>query len=424
VPALREEPYMTTVNDYVTKIEFELANVKMPGQMVKPINNTWQTLTENLLKNESFGLQLKKSGFAKDELTAISAKYKDPLERTAAVYELVKKQMKWNEVKQKYAFNNLKKSYETHTGSSADINLMLIAFLREVGVEANPVILSTRDHGRVLQSYALITKFNYVIAHVNINGGELLLDATDPAVKPGMLPTRCLNGEGWLVSEKNPRWIPLQASEKLAHVFVAKLNIMPDGDLKGSIDVSDGGYSALAMRKKILSEGKDKYIENVKKDHPEWQIASHTFADVEDITKTLNAKYELTIADHAQVAGDVIYLKPMLSEAKSSNPFKLDNRQFPVDFAYSMDETYACTFIIPDGYKIEEMPKGTIIDLPEKAGRFTYMVAVNGNTLQISSRISLKKPVYYAEEYPFLKEFFHQIVSKHAEQIVIKKSKS
>jgi hypothetical protein len=207
-------------------------------------------------------------------------------------------------------------------------------------------------------------------------------------------------------------------------VFVAKLTVTPDGQLKGTIDVSDGGYSALSMRKKILSEGKEKYIESVKKAHPEWQITTHNFIDVEDLSKTVNAKYELTIADHAHTAGDLIYLKPMLSEATETNPFKLENRRFPVDFAYAMDETYACSFTIPEGYKVEEMPKGAIIDLPEKAGRFTYMVAVNGNTIQITSRISLKKPVYFAEEYPFLKELFNQIVTKHAEQIVIRKTKS
>jgi hypothetical protein len=422
VPALREEPYMTTIDDYVTKIDFELASVKLPGQIIQPVNNTWQALTENLLKAESFGQQLKRTGFAKEELAAITLKYIDPVQRTAAVYNLVRKQVKWNEIKHKYA-SSLKKAYEAHTGSSADINLMLVAFLREAGIEASPVILSTRDHGRVLETYALITKFNYVIAHVKINETELLLDATDPVIKPGMLPARCLNGQGWLVSEKNPHWVSLQPSERLARVFTAKLKITPDGDLKGNIDVSDGGYSALAMRKKILSEGKDKYIETVKKEHPEWQIASHSFTDVEEIDKTVNAKYEVTLSDYAQVAGDAIYLKPMLSEAKNSNPFKLDNRLFPVDFAYAMDETYACTFTIPEGYKVEEIPKGAILDLPEKTGRFTYMVAVNGNTIQITSRINLKKPVYYSEEYPYLKEFFSQIVTKHAEQIVIKKSK-
>ena len=422
MPALREEPYMTTINDYVTKINFELATVKLPGQMIQPINNTWQALTKSLLEGESFGLPLKRTGFAKDELAAISLKYTDPVQRTTAVYNFVRKQVKWNEVKQKYT-SGLKKAYETHTGSSADINLMLVAFLKEVGIEANPVILSTRDHGRVLETYALITKFNYVIAHVNINGNEFLLDATDPVIKPGMLPARCLNGEGWLVSEKNPHWVSLQPMEKLAHVFVARLNVSPEGDLKGNIDVSDGGYSALAMRKKIFSEGKDKYIETVKKEHPEWQITAHSFTDVEEIDKTVNAKYEVTLSDFAQVAGDMIYLKPMLSEARNANPFKLENRLFPVDFAYSVDETYACTFTIPEGYKVEEMPKGAILDLPEKTGRFTYMVAVNGNTIQITSRITLKKPVYYSEEYPFLKEFFNQVVAKHAEQIVIKKSK-
>jgi hypothetical protein len=366
-------------------------------------------------------MQLNKTGFAKNELNAISAKFTEPEQKIIAIYEYVRKSVKWNGIKQKYAESTTKKAYENRTGNAADLNLMLVAMLREAGLDANPVILSTRDHGRLLKSYALLTKFNYVIAHVNLNGKDYLLDATDPVIGHGMLPTRCLNGEGWLVNERSGRWIALQTNERFAQVFSAKVNLDKEGELKGTINVSKGGYSAVSMRKSLLTEGKDKYVETLKKENPSWQISSHDFTDVEDVNKTLNAKYDVAITDFVNVAGDMIYLKPMLSEATDENPFKLENRKFPVDFSAPIDQTYICAITIPQGYKAEELPKGAIVDLPEKAGRFSYMVAVNGNIIQLTSRLSLKKPVFYAEEYAFLKEFYNQIVSKHAEQIVLKK---
>jgi transglutaminase-like putative cysteine protease len=241
VPAMREEPFMTTVNDYINKIEFELASTHFPGQHVKTYSNSWNSLTDLLLKNEYFGIQLNKTGFAKNELNAIAAKFTEPEQKIIAIYEFARKSVKWNGIKQKYAESTTKKAYENRTGNAADINLMLVALLREAGLDANPVILSTRDHGRLLKSYALLNKFNYVIAHVNLNGKDYLLDATDPVIGHGMLPTRCLNGEGWLVNEKSGRWISLQTNERFAQVFSAKVNLDKDGELKGTINVSKVG---------------------------------------------------------------------------------------------------------------------------------------------------------------------------------------
>ena len=46
-----------------------------------------------------------------------------------------------------------------------------------------------------------------------------------------------------------------------------------------------------------------------------------------------------------------------------------------------------------------------------------------GNKVTINSKLSLNKPVYSADEYASLKEFYGLIVAKHAEQIVLKKIK-
>lgn len=421
VPAFKEEPYMTTVNDYLTKIEFELASIKYPGQIEKSYTNSWESMTRSLLESEHFGLQLNRAGFLKNEITAITAQFPDPTQRMAAVSGLVRKSMKWNGVYGKYSAG-IRKSYENKIGNSADINLLLTATLQEAGLDANPVVLSTRDYGRLLESYVLLSKFNYVITHVAIGDKEYLLDATDPLLAFTILPAHCLNGSGRLIAKQNPRWIPLQSSEKISRVVSAKLHLDPAGELKGTVDVSDGGYRALMVRKALQSEGKDKYVANIQKLKPSWQIARHTFTDVEETHKSLSARYELAISDHAQVAGNLIYLKPMLTEGEKENPFKLENRKFPVDFSAPMDETYVCTFTVPEGYQAEELPKGVILSLPDNGGKFTYMTAMNGNQIQVSSRITLKKPVFYAEEYNLLKEFYTQIVNKHAEQIVLKKA--
>ena len=45
---------------------------------------------------------------------------------------------------QKYTTSSLKKAYQEGSGNSADINLLLVNMFKQAGLDANPVILSTR----------------------------------------------------------------------------------------------------------------------------------------------------------------------------------------------------------------------------------------------------------------------------------------
>ncbi len=422
VPAMREEPYMTTIDNYVTKVEFELAKIQIPGQITENYSNGWGTLTKSLLDEEDFGGQLNRTGFLKDALAAVKTQSASPAERVNLVYNHIRRHMTWNESRGIYCRQNLKKAYDTRTGSAVEINLMLVAMLREAGIKADPVLISTRDHGMVLQSSAMLQKFNYVIAHAQLGEQEMLLDATDAYLKPGMLPTRCLNGNGRLISKEDSRWLAVNCSEKMTRLVNLKLALDAEGQLKGTVDESEGGYSALATRKTILLDGPEKYTETFRKNNPHWQVAKVDVSNADKVDESLGIKCEIMVSEGIQVAGDRIYFKPLVTEAEDENPFKLENRKFPVDFATPIEETFVASYTLPPGYSVEEMPKGTIVDLPEKAGRFSFMTAVNGNIIQVSSKISIRKPVFFAEEYPYLKEFYNQIVSKHAEQIVLKKS--
>lgn len=420
-PAFRDEPYITTESDYLSKIDFELASVNWPNVLIKDFSLDYANLNKTLLEDESFGGQIKRTSYLKDIANEIKAKNGDSLSRMQAAVNYITKTVKWDESSGFYS-NGLKKILDKKTGDAGDINLLLVALLREIGFDANPVLLSTRNHGRLHEQYALLRRFNYVVAHIDKNGKDLLIDATDEQLKVGMLPYSCLNHTGWLVHPTNARFVSLEPTEKDIEFEKAEIKIDDEGEMKGFFTKSYGGYSAWSTRKSLQNEGKEKFLEAVKKSKTNWTITKADYSNHEDINLPLEIKYELEMSDFVTKAGNMMYLKPMLSEGHSENPFKDTERVFPIDFAMPIDETFMATYEIPAGFSILEVPKNTSIVLPNNGGRFTYAINSSGNKITVSSRLSFRKAMYNSDEYVFLKEFYDQIVKKHNEQIVLKKN--
>lgn len=421
VPAIRPEKYITTLSDYQAKIEFELQKVTFPGQTAQIVVGDWEQVTNDLLREERFGLQLNRNGFFKNELAALMAKYKTPVSQMAAIHSLVKNTVKWDGKDGKYAYLPIRKVYENKKGSAAEINLLMTSMLLEAGLDAAPVLVSTRDNGRVYKGAPMLSKFNYVIAHVRIGDVEYLLDATEPLLAAGNLPVRCLNGEGRLIKKNDQRWVSLKPAFIYSKLFNGNIIISSNGEMNGSATESMGGYNALYTRKSILGNGEAKFVENFAKETGDMKVLKPKIENLKDENTPLNVSFEIATAGNGQ-ENSVIYLNPMLGQGEKENPFKLEQREYPVDFAAPQDETYICRFTLPDGYEMEEMPKSKALTLPENGGRFMYVVQQEGNVVQIMSKININKTVFYAPEYAYLKEFYNQIITKQAEQIVLKKS--
>jgi hypothetical protein len=422
-PSIREEPFITTIDDYNNKIEFELAATRFPNQMEKYYSITWADFGKTLMEYERVGKQLKSRGFMKDIAENIKKTAKDAPEKLAAAYQYIQKTMTWNDDKGFFVTESLRKAHEIKTGNVADINMMLIALLRELDITADPVVLSTRSHGRVLDSYVLERKFNYVIAQVTIGEQKMLLDATEPLLKMGSLPQRCLNGQGRLVNEFGGEWVDLKSTDKQSRTVVMNLAMDAEGQMKGDVTISHQGYAAHGERGLIRKDKKDKYLENFKKKRSLWKISKLDLENIDDADQPLVTKCEALISETSNVAGDRIYLKPMLGEGEDENPFKNPTRNFPVDLASPIEEYIVGSYAIPEGYVVEELPKSVKVSLPDDGGKFTFIVSKSedGSKIGITSKINIKKTVFFTDEYELIKNFFDQIVQKHAEQIVLKK---
>ena len=425
VPALREEPYMTTTDDYVARLDFELAGTKWPDQPYKPVADTWEKIDQELLREETFGVQLNRAGFLKDQITPLLAEHQDPAARVAAVHALVRRSVKHNGQSGLFASGPLRRAYDQKTGTAADVNLLLIAALREAGFKANPVALSTRSHGRLQTSLLpLLSRFNYVVAHVALpEGQEMLLDATEPLAPCGQLPYNCLNGQGRLIlpaKEGPSRWVELKPAGRLLTYRSVQLTLDEKGGRRGTVHQEHGGYLALAQREKLQKMGEKKYVEELTATHDGWSIPTFAFKERDALHRPLALDYEFA-ADGGEAPATTLYLNPLRDFGAEKNPFLHENRRFPVDLGAPLEEVIMVTVALPAGYAVEELPKGIAVDLPDGGGRFTYGVQPLGNNLQIVSRTSLARPFYSAEEYAYLREFFARIMAKQGEQLVIKK---
>jgi hypothetical protein len=103
------------------------------------------------------------------------------------------------------------------------------------------------------------------------------------------------------------------------------------------------------------------------------------------------------------------------------NPFSSPSREYPVDFGAPFSETYRFNLTIPEGYQVEELPKGANIVLGDKNGKFSYAIGQMDNRIIVNMRFSIDKPMFMPAEYTNLKDFFDMVVAKESEQIVLKK---
>lgn len=418
VPAFREEPYMTTYSDYISKINFELANYRFPNQPVKQIMGTWSDLNNSLLESDYFGSAVNGSGFLKKIAEDITTGLLTPQEKITAIYDYVKSNMLWDGRYRKFLDEGLKKPLEAKKGSSAEINLLLVSLLKKAGVVANPVILSTRDNGFVRENIAISSQFNYVICQAVNDGKSILLDATERMLPMNLLPERCLNGKGYIISKEEPGWIVISAPKSRVSA-TADVMLTSEGQLKGKMNITKGGYFGYSMRNEYFKKGEEEYIKDFTH-KMSWQVENSIIENVKDLKEAPKELYEFTHLDNFGDAS-ILYLNPLLYLRESENPFKLEVRVYPVDFGKTLDETFICRLTIPDNYQPEELPQSKVLALPNNACKYTYNVQVMGNVISVTSMLSINQSLFTQNDYPNLREFYNQVVAKQAEQIVLKK---
>lgn len=410
--SFKTEKFVNNDRNYRTKIGAELHSTNF--RELKLYSSSWEQIKERLYESEDFGGELKKTKLAKDNMPANIAGISNELDKANAIFNYVKNTFTWNKDAGLYVEDGIKKMLETKTGNAAEMNLFLVMLLREAGLKADPLVISTIGNGLINLASPNVSKMNFVIAAIQTKDGIHLFDATVKQSSIDQLPPRDWNQFGILISKDKVQQVTMSNAKASFTYLTATAKINDDGSISGSYSDRDTGTYAM-FAKEFYDENADKYKKQYKENF------SIDFTDI-DSKVMENGDFESTMKFSSEnlidKVGKKIIINPMLFLNKNSNEFdQTEERKYMIDFTTPFTRVKKVVLEIPEGYTIEEMPKNKKIVTEDKEIEYSYIAEKKGNNLEIVSTTKVLSPNYPKEYYPAFKQIWG-VASKQENQVI------
>jgi hypothetical protein len=373
----------------------------------------WSKVADRLNDNDEFGAYLKNN--VKDILPENIKTFYDPLERANKIFDFVKNNYKWNRKDGIIASQKLRQLIKTKSGSAADINLFLVVLLRDAGLKADPLLISTVDNGILNIFSPNPASLNMVLASVKINDQVYFYDATSFASKVNVLPRRNWNDFGILMEGKIGTDLSFSNTNisKKDLIIKADLNI-ENSEIKGTFTQKENGLYAI--------ESYDEYDVNKDKYNQSFKTEFNTnIREVE--TKLLDngdfeSQMKFSSNNLIDIVGNKIILNPLLFLNMGNENFdQKEERKNQIDFISAFTREKKVEITIPNGYKIGDLPKSKKIATDDKELVYTYKVEFDNNKLSVISKVDVLSQNYPKEYYPFFKQIW-KVLNESENQVI------
>jgi hypothetical protein len=417
IPALKEESYIWCLDDFRTKVEFELSSIEIPGQIYKSFTNTWKAVNESLEKSE-FNSNLKTSYPFKKEVLAIKESNVSEKDKVRNILKLVQSKMKHNGI---YSLSSKspRQAAEKGTGTSADINFVLHSALRDADFDVVPILLNPRSFGRLPLLKPTMDKINTFIIRVTLNGEYLYLDGTNPHSDINVLPPNLLVDKARIYKiNTDSGWVNLTNISKSVSSISILGTISDENELSGTIRriyTNQAAYSFANNYEKYKT--KEEYIEAIEKEFS----LKVTDVEVKGLDSTV-INETILFTSTLNSTDEYIYLNSTAFPFMSENKLKQQERILPVEFNHQITYNITCGIIFPPNYIVEEKPENINLSACENGVKYTYLSQIALNNLQIKFSYVIDRLVFAATEYQDLSAFYGMLAQMSDSQIVIKKN--
>jgi len=420
VPALEKEVHVANLNNYQSKFSFELVSTKSFGSDVTNYATDWDSVVDVIYKSEDFGKQLAKKNYFEKDIDVLLQSLTSKPDKVYAIYNYIKSRVKWNNFVGVYTLKGVKKAYKEGVGNVADINLMLTSMLRYIGVDANPILVSTKSNGVPL--YPSRQGFNYVICGVEINNEVLLLDASDKNTTVNIIPEKALNWQGRIIRKHgSSAWVSLFPKKNSSSTTMISAALNNDLSFTGKVRGQKTDYYAYGYRDEYLGVINEDLIKGISENKGEIEITNLNIKNNRELEKPIQQTYDFVYEDGLEEIGKDIYVSPMLFLTEEDNIFNKETRKYPIDFNFPRTNKSIINISIPEGYRIKSIPESVKLIMSDDLGEYSFLVKQNGNTIQVSELFKLNFSIVSVAYYPDLKEVYKKIVEKNAEKIVLEK---
>lgn len=416
IPGLRDEVYSASTNNFLQRVNFQFASYT---NYVGKTNytSTWQQLSTELLDERSFGSQANKDLSGTPFLKSLSPTLSQT-EKIKTIYDFVRSNIVWNNINSKYSEDGVKAILEKKKGNTGDINLLLVALLKSVGLEAYPLLVSERDNGLIDTTYSYLEQFNKVAALVVSNGAEYVLDGTDMNTPFWLVPPDLLNTIGFVVDKKKRRFVYFnhlpQAQKEIIGI---KATIQENGAIEGTATVTNADYAKLEKQSHYKTD-QSKYRDALLKPYSFLKVDSFSVEGLKDDSAAL--KQSLSFHYDLKKSGGYYLLNTNLFTGLTENPFITQYRFTDIDFGSKYNGTVYGIYSLPSSLTTETLPANKKLVSPDRSMSVSRIFEKSDNQIQARYTIEINREMYDAEEYESVKAFFKEMIDLLNEPILLK----
>lgn len=419
VPSLAEEAYVANLDDYRMAMFFQLIEYRDPYYHYEFIKE-WEDLARELneeyhdfltidaeVRNQVSSL-LRDSMSSEDKIKTLFCFVRDEIE-TEAIFTIFP---------QKTPGETIRKA----CGNRAEKNMLLINMLRHAGFKADPLLISTRSHGKIKYNWPYILQFNHLIAFVTDNTQQYFLDTGEKYCPFAVLPSYAQVEDGFLLTTSDSRFQKIPQSKNL-NMWTGQTfaTLSKEGALRCSTEIRFEGYEAMKKREEITGVKHREYLEKwLKNIFAQAVLDTYHITQLEDREKALTIQLAYIIPDYGQLIGENIYLSVPQLGRLYKNPFKKFERKIPLEYNYLMGTSEKIILTVPEGFLIEEVP----LSMNSKIDGMIFLAENKreGNQIFCHRQFMVKKTIFNPTEYQQVKDFYSQMISYAEGQIVVKRN--
>lgn len=419
MPALKEEPIVWNNNEHISSVEFNLIDIQIPSMVYTSYLKDWKSIEKYFKKIENFGSHFAISKIFEKETKEIASKNVSDQEKIKEIHQLVLERIAFNG-EYSLTCKNPINAVKEKSGNSAEVNFILMSMLNDAGYKAFPVMLSSRESGKLAEYYPKIDNItHFIIAVKTPDGNTYYLDGSDKLSTINTLSENYLT-KGYLFNSSNEnKWIDLSKISNSSSKSEIFLSFNSDMDLTGSIKRTS--TNQLAYKKKLQYkslESKKEYLKSIENRYS-ITIDSSSINGIDSYGNSVEEIYNIQMETLKN--SSYVYLNPIIFPEINSNPFIASIRKFPIEFDYPFSNTQFITLIIPDNYTVEELPKSTKLSLLDNGITFSYLIQKRDNAIVIIYNFTQNQIIFPKMNYALIKDFIAAVVEKNSERIVLKK---
>lgn len=423
ISSSKKEAFMRADNDALQSVALLLNEVDDFNGKTIHLNDSWSETGKLLANEKDYYKELDQHLSDEDNLIKQASELKTDEAKIAFLYNQVKSTISWNGSKNWGSKDGIRSAWKKKVGNSAEVNAILYHLLKRSGVKAYPMLVSTRDNGRIEPDFVDIFQVNDLVTYVPVDSTKYyLLDATDKYNTYNQIPYDLLNSYGLCLDKERNKYDVIFIDTKTPSRNVTFVNgeIGADAKMKGTGEIGSYGYNRIGNLEIYKTTDEKKYKEFLAENDNNLKLSNLKLENTEIDTLPLKQSFDFTY--DLNNTDKYIMFSPNIFTSLHDNPFLNDTRSSEIDFGYANNHMIYGRYKLPDGYTIESLPKDANIVMADKSIRFKRILGNEDGYISIHYEIRVNRTRFPRSDYPNLHEFYKKMYDMLNEQIILKKN--